>query len=122
MMKRQVATKGAVGATKHPRARRAGVKAAKPVAKASVKVAKPIVKRKVRRRVEPIREALRTAGALVATYGPPVAIEFGLIDVPKRKRTGPRVAVGVLIGATAMYFLDPTHGSERRQKLFGAAA
>ena len=35
------------------------------------------------------------------------------------KRTAPRVAAGVAIGATAMYFLEPGSGAQHRQTLSG---
>jgi hypothetical protein len=37
----------------------------------------------------------------------------------KARRTVPRVAVGALVGAAAMYFLDPANGGKRRRKVAG---
>ena len=56
--------------------------------------------------MEPALVVVRTVGPLVAEYGPPLAEQFGLIEKPKPKRTAPRVLVGVVIGAGAMYVLS----------------
>ncbi len=53
---------------------------------------------------------VRTVGPLVTEYGPPLAEQFGLIEKPKEKRTAPRVLVGVVIGAGAMYVLSQRSG------------
>jgi hypothetical protein len=64
-----------------------------------------------------IGEAMRSAGETLVTYGPQAAQNLGLVEVPKPKRTAPRVAAGVVIGAGAMYFLEPEHGKEHREKV-----
>jgi hypothetical protein len=43
--------------------------------------------------------------------------QLGLLEHPKPKRTTPRVAAGVVLGATAVYFLDPHSGAQHRRQL-----
>src|SRR5205823_301616 len=96
--------KAAKTAAKHPRASWTSVKGA-------VKMGKPVAKRPARQRVEQIGQTVRTTGALVAMYGPLAVQALGLVEPPKRKRTLPRVAVGIVIGAGAMYFFGPQRSS-----------
>jgi hypothetical protein len=112
--KGKLGVKAAKTAVKHPA--RTG-KALKPAAKIGIRVSKPLVKRRARNRARGAGEAARTVGETLRTYGVPAAYQLGLIELPKQKRTAPRVAVGVLLGAVAVYFLDPQQGSERRQKV-----
>jgi hypothetical protein len=102
--KTKMGSKAAKTAAKHPGASWASVKAA-------VKVGKPVAKKQARQRIKGIGTTARTTGALVAMYGPLAVQALGLVEVPKRKRTLPRVAVGVVIGAGAMYFFGPQRGS-----------
>lgn len=110
-----ILTKGAKGV--------AGVKATKGVAKnprTVVKASKPVAKRKARKgvnRVERFGEAAAAFGRELVVYGPQAAQELGLVEAPKPKRTAPRVAAGVVIGAGAVYFLEPEHGREHREKV-----
>lgn len=50
-----------------------------------------------------------------------MAYDLGLAEPPKAKRitpgVAPGVAAGVVIGAGAMYFLEPGHGAEHREKV-----
>ncbi len=106
--KAKMGAKAAKTAARHRGASWVGMKGA-------VKMGKPVAKRQARRqarqRIEQIGTAARTTGALVAMYGPLAVQALGLVEVPKRKRTLPRVAVGVVIGAGAMYFFGPQRGS-----------
>jgi hypothetical protein len=116
-------TKGKAGlkasktAAKHPRMVAKGSKLALPVGKAGMKAGKPLAKRRVKQRAEQLDRASRTVGEVLAVYAPQVAYEFGLAQPPKPKRMAPRILVGVVIGATAMYFLEPGHGKEHREKV-----
>ena len=100
--KRTVAKKAAT----NPRLTWAVFKRSLPAIRFGFKLSKPVAKRKARERVEPALVVVRTVGPLVAEYGPPLAEQFGLIEKPKPKRTAPRVLVGVVIGAGAMYVLS----------------
>jgi hypothetical protein len=95
----------------------AGTQVAWPAGKLGFKVTKPLLKRRARKRVEQVGEVVRTAGEVLAVYGPQAAYELGLAEPPKPKRTAPRVAAGVIIGASAVYFLEPEHGREHRKKV-----
>jgi hypothetical protein len=92
-----------------------------PMTKAGATAGTSFAKRQARRRVEQLGEATRAFGGTLAACGPRAALALGLIEPPKRKRTGPvaatGLAVGVLIGASAMYFLEPGSGREHRQRV-----
>jgi hypothetical protein len=116
-------TKGTIGlkaaktAVKNPQILRFTAKAAWPPALLGLKAAKPVAKRRLRKRAAQLGDAARAVGETLVVYGPPVAYELGLAEPPKSKRTAPRVAAGAVIGATAMYFLEPEHGHEHREKV-----
>jgi hypothetical protein len=128
-------TKGKLGLAaagtllKNPRATKRATKvvakATAPAAKGGLKVTKAIAKRKARGRIEDLGDAARGFGAAtrgvvttVATYGPQAAQALGWVEPPKRKRTAPRVLVGIVIGATGMYLLEPgAAGREHRAQL-----
>lgn len=109
--------KAAAAAVKNPAVTRLMAKASAPAAKGGFKMSKALAKRKTRRRVDDLSKAARTVGATIAFYGPEAAQLMGWVEPAKPKRTAPRVMVGIVIGATAMYFLDPgAAGKERREK------
>ena len=108
--------KAAGAAVTHPAMTRLAAKAGAPAAKGGFSVGKVLAKRKARRRVEYLGKAARVLGETIAVYGPEAAQLMGWAEPPKPKRGAPRVLVGILIGATAMYFLEPGEGKERRQK------
>jgi hypothetical protein len=108
-----------------------GVKAAKGVAKnpgvvkLGLKASKPMARRKARRgvnRVERLSEAAAAFGRELVEYGPQAAQELGLVELPRPKRTAPRVAAGVVLGASAVYFLEPESGREHREKVLKLVA
>jgi hypothetical protein len=116
--KGKVGLKAAGAAVKNPAATRLVAKAGAPVAKGGVRVGKTVAKRKANRRIEDVGKTARTVGETIATYGPEAAQLFGWVEPPKRKRTAPRVLVGVVIGAAAMFLLEPSAaGKERRAKV-----
>jgi hypothetical protein len=136
--KGKLSVKTAGAALKNPGATRLATKAAKPAAKArlaakaikpAAKVTKPaakagfgyrkaLAKRRARQRAERVGETARTVGEVLLIKAPDAAQELGLIERPAPRRTAPRVAVGVLIGAGAMYLLEPgSHGKEHREKV-----
>lgn len=103
--KARIGTKAAKGALRRPGVARLGARAYA-----------PIVKRRTRTRIGSIGGTAREYGELLVNYGPSAAQELGLVSAPKAKHTAPRVAAGVIIGAGAMYFLEPEHGAEHREK------
>jgi hypothetical protein len=109
--------KAAGAAIKNPTATRLVAKASAPAAKGGARFAKAVGKRKANRRIEDVGRTARTVGETIAIYGPEAAQFFGWVEPPKRKRTSPRVLVGIVIGATAVYMLEPSGaGKERRAK------
>jgi hypothetical protein len=99
----RMGAKGAVAMARHPKLRRATVRAAKPPAKLGWRVGKFIVKRKARARAQQLGETGATAASLALLYGKMVGDVFGLIDTPRPRRRGPAFVAGVAIGAGAMY-------------------
>jgi hypothetical protein len=61
--------------------------------------------------------AARTAGAIAVTYGPLVARLVVAPEPPRKRRTGSAVLAGMVIGAAAVYLLEPEHGSVRRRRV-----
>jgi hypothetical protein len=113
-----LSVKAAGAALKNPGATRLVSRAVKPAAKAGIGYRKALAKRRARRRAERVGERARTVGEVLLVKAPDAARELGLIERPAPKRTAPRVAVGVLIGAGAMYLLEPgSHGREHREKV-----
>ncbi len=116
-------TKGKAGikatktAAKNPQLLLSGTKIAIPAGKAGLKASKPLMKRSARQRVEQLDRASRRVGEALTVYGPKVAYDLGLAERPKPKRTAPRVAAGVVIGASAMYLLEPGNGKEHRKQV-----
>lgn len=108
--------KAAKVAARNPKVLRAGAKAAPPAAKLGWNFAKPRMKRTTRRKAERFGDAL---GTTLAVYAPQAARQFGLAEPPKPKRTAPRVALGILIGAAAVYFFEPQHGAQHRERVLG---
>lgn len=141
----RVGVKGAKVMARHPRVRRATIRAARPTVKVGWKVGKVVAKRKVRRRVkawgerveivgdrlgglgdgleqlsdglERLGDLARFLGQMAVVYGPPAAEVFGLIEAPKPRRTAPAFLAGIAVGAVGVYFLEPEHGSERRRRV-----
>lgn len=94
-----------------------GAKATFPAARLGFQASKPFLRRRARQRFEHLAETARTVGEVLAVYGPQAAYELGLAEPPRPKRTTPRVALDMLIGASAVYFLEPDAGPQHRQKL-----
>ena len=107
--KAALGVKAAGGAAKHPGVVRLGLKAGKPVARR--KIGEGIGQ------VERFGEAAREVGETVLVGSALLAPALGLVEQPKPKPTAPLVAAGVVIGASAVYFLEPERGRERREKL-----
>ena len=89
-------------------------RAVKPAAKAG----KAFGKRRARQRAESVGHTASVVSETLLIQVPEAAREMGFIERPAPKRTAPRVAAGVLIGASAMYLLEPGgHGKEHREKV-----
>lgn len=118
--KGKVGLKAAGAAIKHPAATRMVAKASAPAAKGGWRLGKTVAKRKASQRIEDVGKTARAVGETISIYGPEASQLFGWVEQPKPKRTAPRVLVGIVIGATAMYLLEPGDpGKERRAKLLG---
>jgi hypothetical protein len=113
-----LATTAALGLVDDPAIRHAALEATQPVAKLGLNVGKRFAQRRAQRRLEQLSDAFNALGALAAAYGPIVARQLGLIEEPpKAKRTAPLVAGGALVGASAVYFLEPGSGRRHRQQV-----
>lgn len=116
--RRKAAQKAGKAAASHPTLALRAAKTTAPAARLGLKASKPVVKRRAKQRADQINRAARTLGEALTVYGPTVAYQLGLAEEPpKPKRIAPRVAAGVLVGAGAMYFLEPETGQEHRQKV-----
>jgi hypothetical protein len=73
--------------------------------------------KRARRGSDQISEATQAVGQAIAAYAARAAYDLGLAEAPKAKRTAPRVAAGMVIGASAVYFLEPGQGRKHRQKV-----
>jgi hypothetical protein len=107
----------ALGLVDDPKIRGAALDAASPVARLSFNVGKRMAQRRAHQRAEQVRHTVIAISTWIAAYGPQLAQEFGLVEQPKLKRTAPRVIAGAVIGAGAMYLLDPQHRHEHRRQL-----
>jgi hypothetical protein len=96
--KARLGVRATAAVARHPTLRRATVRAGVPAAKV-------VVKRQVRDKMERIGPAARTAGSIVAVYGPMAAEALGLVEAPKPKRRGPAFAAGAVTGGVASYVL-----------------
>jgi hypothetical protein len=115
--KGKTAIETAKAAAKRPQLLLTGAKIAVPAGKAGLKASRPMLKRRARQCVKQLDRASETLGEALAVYAPKAAYDLGLAEPPKSKRTAPRVAAGMVIGASAMYFLEPGHGKEHREKV-----
>ncbi len=116
--KGKVGLKAAGAAIKNPSATGLVAKATAPAAKGGMRLGKTIAKRKASHRIEDVGKTARAVGETIAIYGPEAAQLLGWVEPPKHKRTAPRVLVGIVIGATAMFLLEPgAPGKERRAKV-----
>jgi hypothetical protein len=112
--KAKVGWRTAKAGAKRPSAVRAVVP---PAIRITFKGGKPFAKRRVRQEAERLGETARAVGDALSSI-PEAARELGLMEPPpKPKRTAPRVAAGVVIGATAVYFLEPGVGAEHRKQV-----
>ena len=115
--KLKLGAKATKHAARNPALVKFGAQAGMPVARLAAKAQTSMARRRARRRVGNLGEAVRSAGETLVTYGPQAARELGLVEAPKPKRTAPRLAAGVVLGASAVYFLEPEHGKEHREKV-----
>jgi len=115
----RVGAKAARGAARNPAILRLSAKGAKPAAKAGWSLGRPIVRWRARRRSEELRETVRELGESLLTYGAEAAVSLGLIEppAPKPVQTVPRVIAGAVVGAAAVYFLEPGAGRQHRRQL-----
>jgi type VI protein secretion system component VasF len=120
MTKATVGAKSAKTIVQNPLLRSAVTEAAPPIARLGLTAGKKRMTRKGRRQLDQMADALTTVAALTSTYAPraaQAAQELGLVQAPKPKRTAPRLLAGALLGATAMFLLEPGHGREHRRQV-----
>jgi hypothetical protein len=111
--------KAARGVARNPQILKLGAKGAKPAIKAGWGIGKPVARWRARRRYQQMLDTARQLGESLLTYGAEAAMSLGLVEPPppKRTRTVPRVMAGAVIGAAAVYFLEPGSGREHREQL-----
>ncbi|HET9123796.1 MAG TPA: hypothetical protein VFN65_02795 [Solirubrobacteraceae bacterium] len=97
------------------RAARPALRAARPALRGAVKGTSRVERRRARHRAESLVGSGRAIGQTLLALGRQAADEAAEAQA-RRKRTMPRVAAGVAIGAGAMYFLEPGSGAEHRRR------
>jgi hypothetical protein len=116
--KPSLASTAAFGLVEDPSIRQAAVEAAPPVARLSLNVGKRFAKQRAQRRMEQVNDAVNALAALVTAYGPILARQLGIVEEPQpARRTAPLVAGGALVGAGAVYFLEPGAGRRHREQV-----
>lgn len=110
--KARVGVKAAKQAAKHPKLVRRGAQGAAPVVRGVVKLRI----RQARHQAAGVFDAGSSIVQTVFEAGRQSAQDAARAQLP-RKRTAPRVAVGIVVGAGAMYFFDPASGDQRRRDL-----
>lgn len=85
--------------------------------KAGLRLVKPLAKRRARRRADRIGDVARGLVTVIASYAPQAARAFGIVEQPKPKPIAPWVGTGIVLGATAIYFLEPGQGRARREQV-----
>lgn len=118
--KAKAGAKTAKALVEHPLLRTAVSQAGPPVVKLGAKTGKKRLSRKARKQLEQLGDTMGTVASLAADYAPQAAQaaqELGLVEAPKRKRTGPRLLAGAALGALAMFLFEPEHGQEHRRQL-----
>ncbi|MHB8657965.1 MAG: hypothetical protein ACYC91_08415 [Solirubrobacteraceae bacterium] len=122
--KGKLGAKAASAMIEHPVLRHATSVATPPAARLGWGLGKRKARRRAHKQADRLGDAARTVGTTLSTYGPQAAEQIGqmaqglgLTEAPTPKRTTPRVAVGVVIGAAAVYFLEPGPGRQRRQRI-----
>jgi hypothetical protein len=111
--KARIGVKTTKQAAKHPKLALRGARGTKPVVRAAVNLRA----HQARDQAAAVVDAVRSVGQTVFDAGRQAA----KAQAP-RKRTAPRVVVGIVVGAGAMYVLDPASGDQRRRSLIGLIA
>ena len=109
-MKARIGVKTAKQAAKHPKLALRGARGATPAVRGAVN----IWMGQARQRSTAVLEVGRSIGQTVFEAGRQAA--QAQAQAPRR-RTAPAIAVGIAVGAAAMYFLDPASGDERRRNV-----
>jgi hypothetical protein len=123
--KARLGVKATKHAAKRPRLLLWGAQSAKPVVRGRAKVSSRQTKRQAQRHAGSVVQTAQKLGQTTFATGQTVIAlgrQLALQQAEARAghtRTGPRVAAGVVIGATAMYFLEPSSGAQHRQTLSG---
>jgi hypothetical protein len=115
--KAKIGAKTAKAMVEHPTLRKAAATVAPPAAKAGFRLGRRRTRRRALAQAERLQDIARTAGETLATYGPPAAEALGLTEPPRKARTAPAVAIGAVLGAGAVYFLEPNLGAARRARV-----
>ena len=119
--KARLGVKATKHAAKRPKLLLRGAQTAKPVVRGRAKISSRRKKGHAQRHAGSVVQTAQKVGQTTfATGQAAVALgrQLALQQAEARaghKRTAPRVAAGVAIGATAMYFLEPGNGAQHRQ-------
>jgi hypothetical protein len=117
--KARVGGKVAKQAVKHPKFALRGARVAKPIATRAAKASARRTGRDAADQALSVLDGARLLAQAAYQVGEHAALSSAQAQVP-RKRTLPRVVVGIAIGAAGMYFLDPDAGGGRRRTVIAA--
>jgi hypothetical protein len=102
--KPSLGAEAAKGLIADPEIRQAAAEAAPPVARLSFSIGKRLARRRTRRQLEQLGDTVNALAGTLATYGPALAQQIGVIEPPKKKRRKvliPIAAGGALAAAGA---------------------
>jgi hypothetical protein len=84
--KPSLGTEAAKGLIADPEIRKAAAEAAPPVARLSLSIGRRFARRRTRKQLEQLGETINALASTLATYGPALAQQIGVIEPPKKRR------------------------------------
>lgn len=84
--KPSLGAEAAKGLITDPEIRQAAVEAAPPVAKLSLSIGRRFARRRTRKQLEQLGDTINALASTLATYGPALAQQIGVMEPPKKKR------------------------------------
>jgi hypothetical protein len=111
-----LAAETARGVVTDRKVRSAALETTRSMGKLSFAVGRRFARRRTRTQTQRLEDQIESLAALIGTYRVTLA-QLGAIERQKPKRTGPRIATGVVIGAGMMYLLEPGSGAVHRRQL-----
>ncbi len=102
--KPSLGAEAAKGLIADPEIRQAAAEAGPPIAKLSLSIGKRFTRRRTRKQLEQLGDTINTLASTLATFGPALAQQIGVLEPPKKKRRRvlvPVAAAGALAAGGA---------------------